>query len=156
MSVFHPPVSTRNSNSPNPYPCFFSQGWRFDLLGDVKSGLLWLQEKAKGERPFAPSLSRSARGSGSHFQPPALNNLDLRTLKAGTCQEGRGTGSTFMSWRPQSKVLCGYGLPWENGPNGRIGGRGKESKTPGTDWSQVFLESLFGTSTLTFLTNNVL
>ena len=52
--------------------------------------------------------------------------------------------------------MCGYGLPWENDANGGIGGRGKESKAPGIDWSQVFLESPFGTSTLTFLTNNVL
>lgn len=52
--------------------------------------------------------------------------------------------------------MRGYGLPWENDVNGEIGGRGKESKTPGRDLSQVFLESLFGTSMLTFLTNNVL
>lgn len=52
--------------------------------------------------------------------------------------------------------MCGYGLHWESDANDGIGGRGKESKTPGIDWSKVFLEALFGTSTLTSLTNNVL
>lgn len=130
---FQPEIPT----PPTPYPCF-SQGWRFqspwgcEVRGCCDSSRVW-------KRPFAPSLSRSACKLLDLSSTPDVNNLDLRALKAGTCQEGRGA-SQHSELEASNRVMRGYGLPWENDVNGEIGGRGKESKTQERDLSQVFLK----------------